>query len=97
MSQQSERFKHETLVDTQSIVDYLKAITEGFQNNALRLGADADQLDIHPQGLINMEVEAKRKGDDVKMTVKFRWAEEEAAGRVEAGNLEIAPGAKKES
>ena len=77
MSSSSNRFKHESLEDSKTIVKYLKALQEGFEQESIMFTSDSRQLVINPCGLINMEVEAKRKGDDIKLTLQFRWSEQD--------------------
>lgn len=78
MSSSSNRFKHESLEDSKSIVKYLQALQEGFEKEALLFASDNRRLVVNPSGLINMEVEAKRKGDDIKLTLHFRWSEDDS-------------------
>jgi len=74
-SSHEDQFNHESLQDAQSITNYLQALGQGFAQGALRFSTDDRQLNLAPRGLITMEVEAKRKGPDVKLTLKFRWSE----------------------
>jgi amphi-Trp domain-containing protein len=76
MSSSSERFKHESLEDNESIVKYLEALRDGFAKGALLLSTDNRKLLAQPRGLINLDVEAKKKDDEIKLTLKFRWVEE---------------------
>ncbi|MCB2225037.1 MAG: amphi-Trp domain-containing protein [Desulfarculaceae bacterium] len=79
MSEQMGRFKHQSMQDPQSIVRYLAALKDGFQSGALVFSTNGKRLVLKPQGLVNLEVEAKRKGEGIKLTLKFRWNEEEPA------------------
>ncbi|MGD8564316.1 MAG: amphi-Trp domain-containing protein [Desulfarculaceae bacterium] len=79
MSEPSGRFKHQSLEDPQSIVKYLSALKDGFENGALVFSTNGKRLIVKPQGLVNLEVEAKRKGEGIKLNLKFRWNEEEPA------------------
>ncbi len=79
MSEQAGRFKHQSMQDPQSIVRYLEALKEGFSNGALVFSTNGKRLVLKPQGLVNLEVEAKRKGEGIKLSLKFRWNEEEPA------------------
>lgn len=79
MSEPSGRFKHQSLEDPQSIVKYLSALKDGFENGALVFSTNGKRLIVKPQSLVNLEVEAKRKGEGIKLNLKFRWNEEEPA------------------
>jgi amphi-Trp domain-containing protein len=76
MSDTPNRFKHQSLQDAEAIGNYLSALKEGFENGALVFSTNGDRMVLKPQGLVNLELEAKRKGDGVKLSLKFRWTEE---------------------
>ena len=78
MSTSGNRFKHESMQDSDSIVHYLQALSEGFSQGALMFSTDGKRLVFKPEGLIALSVEAKRKGEQVKLTLKLRWSEGEA-------------------
>lgn len=69
-------FKHASLQDCQTIIKYLEALHGGFAKGALLFSSDGKRLVLKPQGLIKLEVEAKRKDEQMKLTLKFRWSEE---------------------
>ena len=77
MSESANRFKHQSLQDSDAIGNYLSALKEGFENGALVFTTDGEQMVLRPQGLVNLELEAKRKGEHVKLSLKFRWKEED--------------------
>ena len=79
MSEPTGRFKHQSMQDSESIVRYLAALKDGFANGALVFSTNGKRLVLKPQGLVNLEVEAKRKGESIKLSLKFRWNEEEPA------------------
>lgn len=70
-----DRFKHESLQDAKSIVRYIDALGLGFSNGAIRFRSDEREFVLNPQGLVNLEVEAKRKHDEIKLNLKFKWTE----------------------
>jgi len=76
MSSIDDRFKHESLQDGDSIVRYINALSEGFQSGALLFCSDNKRLVLKPQGLVGLNVEAKKKGNEIKLALKFRWTEE---------------------
>ncbi len=73
-------FKHETLQDTISITEYLKVITEGFENGEIVFRNDKEMILLHPDGMIDLEIKAKKKDKKVKLSVKFKWKEKTSAG-----------------
>jgi amphi-Trp domain-containing protein len=89
-----DRFKHESLEDNETIARYLKALWEGFEQGSLQFSTDDRQLQLQPQGLISLEVEAKRKDEDVKLALKFRWNEPGSRKEIKDRPLKIRPGDK---
>ena len=65
MSSNDNRFKHESLQDGASIVQYINALSEGFQNGALLFCSENQRLVLKPQGLVGLNVEAKKKGNEI--------------------------------
>ena len=76
MSQINE-FKHETLQDKDSISDYLKVLTEGFENGQLTFRNEKEQIILKPEGTVQLEVKAKKKDKKAKLSVKFYWKEKD--------------------
>ena len=89
-----ERFKHESIEDSETIVNYLNALREGFENGALLFCSDDRRLVLKPHGLINLDVETKRKGHEVKLNLKFKWVEESVTEEAGRSPLHIRPIAK---
>lgn len=80
MSSGNDSFKHESLQDCDSIIKYINALGEGFSQGALLFMSDGKRVVLKPQGLVKLEIEAKRKDDQIKLALKFRWTEEESGG-----------------
>ncbi|MEW6262063.1 MAG: amphi-Trp domain-containing protein [Thermodesulfobacteriota bacterium] len=91
MTSGMDRFKHESLEDSESIVKYLNALREGFEKGVLLFSSESKRLTIKPHGLINFDMEARRKGDDIKVTLKFRWSEAQGSGLAKNKSLHIQP------
>lgn len=91
MSSSSDEFTHESLQDAESITAYLQALGEGFARGALRFSTDDRKLSLTPHGLITMQVEARRKGSDIKLTLKFRWNEGSRSEPESNHSLKIEP------
>lgn len=83
----SDEFKHESLQDLKSIGQYLKALTEGIESGRVELSDDNGQLVLHPFGLLNLELRAKRRGHQAKLQLKLTWTEEKA--RPKADSLRV--------
>ena len=91
-----DRFKHESLEDTETIAKYLRALWEGFEQGSIQFSTDDRELQLNPQGLISLEVEARRKYSDVKLSLKFRWTEPGGHKEIKDHTLKIQAGEKAE-
>jgi len=80
----SDEFKHESLQDLRSIGQYLKALTEGIESGRVELADDNGQLMLHPFGLLNLELRAKRRGNRAKLQLKLTWTEDKAKAKADS-------------
>lgn len=76
MSDNTEQFKYKSLQDQDSVVNYLKDIMNGFDQNHLVLGNGRDKFVIEPHGLIKLDVNAKRTKKKTKITIRLTWTED---------------------
>lgn len=75
MAQEDDEFRFESMQDRRSIEKYLNALMAGFLNGKIILGNQDQRMVLHPDGLIKLEVKAKKKGDRVKLTLISSWKE----------------------
>ena len=87
----TDRFKHESLEDSETIVKYLKALLDGFESGTLSFVSDNQKLVVRPRGLINLDVEARRKSDEIKLQLKMRWTEDVRTSDLKTAALIIDP------
>jgi len=92
MSDSEDEFKHESIQDTELIIKYLKALTEGFQNGKLLFGTRQKKFILEPNGLLRMGVSAKRKDRKVKINLKVSWTEGKEGKDLSLDPLEIKAG-----
>ncbi len=84
-------FKFESVQDLESILPYLDALRDGLAKGRLRLVSKDREVVLEPRGIINFDVEARRKGNRLKLQLKLSWKAEEDpdlgedAFQVEAG------------
>ena len=76
MAESDNRFEYESFQDTETIVKYLRAITEGFTNGRLTFGGDSKKIVLKPKGLLSFQITAKRKRKEAKLTLRLSWKEE---------------------
>jgi amphi-Trp domain-containing protein len=72
----TDEFKHESLQDSKSIGQYLRALIEGIEAGRVDLSDDNGEVVLHPTGLVGFELRAKRRGNHSKLQLKLTWTEE---------------------
>lgn len=72
-------FRHESVQDRESIVKYLRAVTAGIEKGHIELGTAEHLLSLEPEGMLELQVRAKRKGGKVKLAIKVGWRERDDA------------------
>lgn len=87
----TDEFKHESLQDLKSIGQYLKAITEGLESGRVDLSDDSGQLALYPNGLLSLELRAKRRGNRAKLQLKLTWTEEKPKAKSESLRVRTEP------
>jgi amphi-Trp domain-containing protein len=80
----TDEFQHESLQDLKSIGEYLRAIIEGLESGYLDLSDDGGQLLLHPNGLLGLELRAKRRGNRAKLEIELSWTEDKGKTRAES-------------
>lgn len=80
----TDEFQHESLQDLKSIGEYLRAIVQGLENGYIDLSDDGGQLVLHPNGLIGLELRAKRRGNRAKLQIELSWSDEKGKTRAES-------------
>ncbi len=68
-------FKHESLQDGASIVNYLEALAKGIRDQGLVLKNDSRELQLEPRGLLSLEVSAKRGAARSRVVLEVSWSE----------------------
>ncbi len=83
-------FKHESMQDVDSVLQYLDAVREGLRSGALTLSSQGESVILEPRGLVKCDIQAKCKEGRCKLALKFSWKDE----KTEAGSepLVIEPG-----
>ncbi len=73
MINQTDEFKHESLQDCQSIVEYLNSLCDGFERKHLVLRSENNEVIVKPHGLLKFEIKARKRSDRVKLSLKISW------------------------
>lgn len=71
------KFKYDSVQDAATLKKYLQALLEGFDSGAIHLTYKGEEIVVEPKGLINFQLEAKVKGEQRKLALKFTWRDTE--------------------
>ena len=87
MRQTKTSFRHESLQDSKSIQDFLKAITKGLAKGRLQFSDDDGDVVMSPEGLLNMKITATQ--DELRHTIDLRISWQVDDGEIEKKVLTI--------
>jgi amphi-Trp domain-containing protein len=73
MASEEKEFAHESLQDRESIVRYLNALGEGFEQGKLLLASNSTKCVMDTPGLMRFDVRAKQKRDSAQIVLKISW------------------------
>ncbi|WP_319778521.1 amphi-Trp domain-containing protein [Maridesulfovibrio sp.] len=68
-----KKFVFESLQDAESIRTFLQSLVDGFESGTINLSTNGDEIELHPEGLLNFTVKAKRKESGNKINIKIGW------------------------
>lgn len=94
MSRNKREFSYESLQDRHSIVKYLRALADGFEQGELSFSDKNGEVSLEPKGLIGFEVRASKKSDRTRLTLHFRWKHVDETPESETGPLFITVGSE---
>lgn len=66
-------FEHDSLQDVASLVQYLKAIVDGFERGKLNIAGGDEEIVLEPTGLVRFEVRASQRDDRARFALRFTW------------------------
>lgn len=89
MAKRKQEFSFEAMQDPRAIVEYLKALTRGFEDGTLTFRGNGEVITLTPDGLIHMDLQASRKVDRCKLVLRFSWRPPAEGGSLASGDLEI--------
>lgn len=73
----SQRFRHESLQDCDSIQSLLDAITQGIAKGKITLKDDDDTIIMEPDGLIRMKLTAVQEDGRNRLDLRLTWQSED--------------------
>ncbi len=71
----AQEFDFTSMVDQQTIVQYLETLTKGFRQGQLTLASNGEKIILDPKGLIKLELTAKAKSKGSRLHLKLSWKE----------------------
>lgn len=75
---QSNHFEYDSYQDNDSILQYLKALQEGFENKRLVFSSDNREIVLTPEDIVRFSVKAIQKQDKSKIEIKISWKTQES-------------------
>lgn len=77
MRDNKKRFKHESLQDTETIRELLKAITKGIAKGKISFSDEDDEMIMEPQGLLNLKLSASQEENRNRLAIRISWQTED--------------------
>jgi len=74
---EEKKFEMESLQDRETVCNYLEALKEGFSQGVINLSSNEENMSVVPGGLIKFTIKARKKKGEVKLDLRFRWADME--------------------
>lgn len=84
-----KKFVFESLQDAESIRTFLQSLVNGFESGTIKLSTNGDNIELHPEGLLNFTVKAKRKESGNKINIKIGWKDSNGYESPSAKTLNI--------
>lgn len=85
----NDEFRHESLHDSETIVKYLTAISDGIQSGHLVLGNNGNPMVLEPNGILKLDLKARRKDGRLKLSFKISWKEPDESAKAKTRPLVI--------
>ncbi len=84
-----KKFVFESLQDAETIRTFLQSLVDGFESGNIKLSTNGDEIELHPEGLLNFTVKAKRKSGSNKVNIKIGWKDSVVDAETSDKNLNI--------
>lgn len=70
-------FRHQSLQDTKSIEDILKAVTSGIAKGKITFSDEDEKIVMRPEGLLDLKVTATQEDNRNRFNIRISWQLEE--------------------
>jgi amphi-Trp domain-containing protein len=68
-----QSFRHESLQDSKTIAELLKAITKGLAKGKLTFSDEDGEIVLEPEGLLNLKVTADQEEMRHRLNIRITW------------------------
>ena len=75
--QETLRFRHDSLQDTDTIQQLLKALTKGLARGKLTFSDDDGEIIMRPRGLLDLKLTASKVDGRNRVAVRITWQDAE--------------------
>ena len=73
MTKRKQRFHYQSLQDSRSIQDILKAVTAGVAKGKLTFSDQDEKIVMKPEGLLELKISATQEGDRNRFNIRISW------------------------
>lgn len=70
--------KHESYQDSDTIQAYLESILDGLKKGTLKIASGEDELELIPNGLLQLQVSASARKSKQQLSMKISWTPDNA-------------------
>ena len=74
-------FRHESLQDSKTIKDVLKALTDGMGKGKLTFSDSDDSVTLEPGGLMNLKISASQEDHINRVNIRISWQSDKKTDR----------------
>lgn len=85
-------FRFETLQESDTVREYLRAIADGLSSGGLLLSTDGREIRLEPKGLLRFRCDARTGKRRTRVTIRLAWREEESTEGLKNRALRVEPG-----
>ena len=68
-----EKFTFESMQDQETIRSFLVSLIDGIEKKRIVLSTNGNEIELLPASLLYLQVSAKKKKDESKLSVKIQW------------------------
>ena len=77
MKNRDTRYRHESLQDSETIQQILKAVTRGIAKGKVSFSDDDDEIVMEPEGLLHLKLTAAKDESRHRISIRISWQVEE--------------------